>query len=153
MKSDVALVAKAESFSSRIAGRAQEQDDQPQNVRLVRQPLGQLHHAKSSRLYSRPIWNQPRRELLHTIIVDVAAPIEASHVLCGSRRCSGDTSHGSGASRALKARRRNRLMYASIMVSALDPRVFAARRLRGAGLVRTRIGVCGFYVQARSRQS
>jgi hypothetical protein len=45
MKSDVALVAKAESFSSRIAGRAQEQDDQPQNVRLLRQSLGQLRHV------------------------------------------------------------------------------------------------------------
>jgi hypothetical protein len=60
---------------------------------------------------------------------------------------------GSGASRALKARRRISLMYASIMVSALGPRLFAARRLCEAGLVQKRIGVCGFYVQARSRQS
>jgi hypothetical protein len=45
------------------------------------------------------------------------------------------------------------LMYASIIVSALCPRLFATRCLREAGLVRTRIGVCGFYVQARSRQS
>ena len=58
---------------------------------------------------------------------------------------------GSGASRALKARRRMRLMGASIMVSALGPRLFAARRLREAGLVRKRIGVCRFYVPARSR--
>ena len=50
---------------------------------------------------------------------------------------------GSGASRALKAKRRISLMYASIMVSALGPRLFAARRLRETGLVRTRISVVG----------
>jgi hypothetical protein len=58
---------------------------------------------------------------------------------------------GSGASRALIARRHISLIDASIMVPALCPRLFAARRLREAGLVRKRIGVCGFYVQARSR--
>jgi hypothetical protein len=70
--------------------------------------------------------------------------------MVGSDRVSYE---GSGASRTLKARSRNSLMYASIMVSALCPRLFARRCLREAGLVRTRIGVCGFYVQARSRQS
>ena len=39
---------------------------------IARPAAACVHHAKSSRLYSRPIWNQPRRELLQTIIVDVA---------------------------------------------------------------------------------
>ena len=45
------------------------------------------------------------------------------------------TGWGSGASRALKARKRISLMYASIMVSTLGPRLFAARPVREAGLV------------------
>jgi hypothetical protein len=93
-----------------------------------------------------PVWDRTQRDDETLSSSDFQWDEQADEYHCPQGK-------GSGASRALKARRRITLMYASIMVSALGPRLFAARCLREAGLVRKRIGVCGFYVQARSRQS